>query len=327
MTNMELTVLFISLNYFTNSFNLTRLTSGALTSNSGGREAIYQDLMSTISAAASTLSDLQATEAPPPQTPAPASATATKRETKEKAAKDLPAEQADEQRLCTFTTTKKEFMNQHWYYCHTCQMTERIGMCTVCAKVCHKGHDVSYAKYGSFFCDCGAKEDGSCRALVKRPAADKAPRQVAKRKVRSKRARADELLNTNEVAKSGRNFLASNIPIESTIELLRRINEQAAANRPRQLEKLRGQLVECVRSKGLLTSVRRLVDKVLLPMAKRVYDGSLLNSGGLTSRRLMAQMKRRRLAVPGQEAGDEEAMLSGGKSFADSSGCCENVKM
>ncbi len=71
-------------------------------------------------------------------------------------------------RLCTFTTTKREFMNQHWYYCHTCKMIERIGMCTVCAKVCHKGHDVSYAKYGSFFCDCGAKEDGTCKALVKR---------------------------------------------------------------------------------------------------------------------------------------------------------------
>jgi hypothetical protein len=71
-------------------------------------------------------------------------------------------------KLCTYTVTKKDFMNQHWYYCHTCKMIDRIGMCTVCAKVCHKDHDVSYAKYGSFFCDCGAKEDGSCMALVKR---------------------------------------------------------------------------------------------------------------------------------------------------------------
>uniref|UniRef100_A0A3P8WUI8 UBR-type domain-containing protein n=1 Tax=Cynoglossus semilaevis TaxID=244447 RepID=A0A3P8WUI8_CYNSE len=36
-------------------------------------------------------------------------------------------------------------------------------VCTVCAKVCHKDHEISYAKYGSFFCDCGAKEDGSCQ--------------------------------------------------------------------------------------------------------------------------------------------------------------------
>jgi len=41
-------------------------------------------------------------------------------------------------------------------------MNDGVGVCTVCAKVCHKDHDISYAKYGSFFCDCGAKEDGSC---------------------------------------------------------------------------------------------------------------------------------------------------------------------
>lgn len=44
-------------------------------------------------------------------------------------------------------------------------MVDGVGVCTVCAKVCHKDHEISYAKYGSFFCDCGAKEDGSC--LVK----------------------------------------------------------------------------------------------------------------------------------------------------------------
>ncbi|GAB6031468.1 hypothetical protein CHUAL_009237 [Chamberlinius hualienensis] len=71
-------------------------------------------------------------------------------------------------KLCTFTVTQKEFMNQHWYHCHTCMMVDGVGVCTVCAKVCHKDHDVTYAKYGSFFCDCGAKEDGSCQALVKR---------------------------------------------------------------------------------------------------------------------------------------------------------------
>ena len=42
-------------------------------------------------------------------------------------------------------------------------MNDGVGVCTVCAKVCHKDHDLSYAKYGSFFCDCGAKEDGSCQ--------------------------------------------------------------------------------------------------------------------------------------------------------------------
>lgn len=41
-------------------------------------------------------------------------------------------------------------------------MSDGVGCCTICAKICHKGHDVTYSKFGSFFCDCGAKEDGSC---------------------------------------------------------------------------------------------------------------------------------------------------------------------
>ena len=49
------------------------------------------------------------------------------------------------------------------YHCHTCKMVDGVGVCTVCAKVCHKDHDLTYAKFGSFFCDCGAKEDGSCK--------------------------------------------------------------------------------------------------------------------------------------------------------------------
>ena len=77
----------------------------------------------------------------------------------------------DPNKLCTYTTTKKEYANQHWYHCHTCKMIERVGICQICANVCHRDHDISYAKYGSFFCDCGAQEDGSCQALVKRPAA------------------------------------------------------------------------------------------------------------------------------------------------------------
>ncbi|CAF3628387.1 unnamed protein product [Adineta steineri] len=74
----------------------------------------------------------------------------------------------DPNKLCTFTTTKKEYANQHWYHCHTCKMVDRVGICQICANVCHKDHDISYAKYGSFFCDCGAKDDGSCQALAKR---------------------------------------------------------------------------------------------------------------------------------------------------------------
>lgn len=47
-------------------------------------------------------------------------------------------------------------------------MVDGVGVCSVCAPVCHAGHDVTYSKHGSFFCDCGAKEDGTCLALHKR---------------------------------------------------------------------------------------------------------------------------------------------------------------
>lgn len=71
-------------------------------------------------------------------------------------------------KLCTFSISQKDFINQHWYHCHTCKLYDKAGVCSVCARVCHKGHDISYAKYGNFFCDCGAKEDGSCQAMNKR---------------------------------------------------------------------------------------------------------------------------------------------------------------
>lgn len=45
-------------------------------------------------------------------------------------------------------------------------MVDGVGVCTVCAKVCHKDHDLTYAKFGSFFCDCGAKDDGSCKVKL-----------------------------------------------------------------------------------------------------------------------------------------------------------------
>ena len=34
------------------------------------------------------------------------------------------------------------------YHCYTCNMVDGIGVCSICVKVCHKDHDVSYAKNG-----------------------------------------------------------------------------------------------------------------------------------------------------------------------------------
>ncbi|KAJ6631770.1 Protein purity of essence [Pseudolycoriella hygida] len=85
---------------------------------------------------------------------------------------DSSLEDSDEDslssKLCTYSLTEKEYMIQHWYNCHTCKMVDSVGVCSICARVCHKNHDLSYSKHGNFFCDCGAKADMSCQALTKR---------------------------------------------------------------------------------------------------------------------------------------------------------------
>ena len=72
--------------------------------------------------------------------------------------------------LCTFTVSEKSFIEQHWYHCYTCDLTFSEGVCSVCAKVCHKGHDLSYARKSRFYCDCGAgsKKFGPCKCLQPR---------------------------------------------------------------------------------------------------------------------------------------------------------------
>ena len=61
---------------------------------------------------------------------------------------------------CSFVQ-KSGFHGQHWYNCYTCGLVWDKGCCTLCALVCHRGHDVSYSRYSSFFCDCGAEDGGS----------------------------------------------------------------------------------------------------------------------------------------------------------------------
>ena len=51
------------------------------------------------------------------------------------------------------------------YNCYTCKMMDTRGVCSVCAVNCHRGHDLSYSKRGSFFCDCGDRGPGACKAL------------------------------------------------------------------------------------------------------------------------------------------------------------------
>ncbi|KAF9624456.1 hypothetical protein IFM89_011464 [Coptis chinensis] len=73
-------------------------------------------------------------------------------------------------KVCTFTSSGSNFMEQHWYFCYTCDLTVSKGCCSVCAKVCHRGHRVVYSRLSRFFCDCGAGgvRGSSCQCLKPR---------------------------------------------------------------------------------------------------------------------------------------------------------------
>ncbi|KAI4389290.1 hypothetical protein MLD38_001530 [Melastoma candidum] len=69
---------------------------------------------------------------------------------------DSNSERALASKVCTFTSSGSNFMEQHWYFCYTCDLVVQKGCCSVCAKVCHRGHRVVYSRSSRFFCDCGA---------------------------------------------------------------------------------------------------------------------------------------------------------------------------
>ena len=60
-------------------------------------------------------------------------------------------------RTCSFVETGEGFVEQHWYNCYTCGLLWDKGCCSLCARVCHQGHDIGYSRKSSFFCDCGAE--------------------------------------------------------------------------------------------------------------------------------------------------------------------------
>ncbi|KAL4322754.1 hypothetical protein S245_049914 [Arachis hypogaea] len=83
---------------------------------------------------------------------------------------DASSERALASKVCTFTSSGSNFMEQHWYFCYTCDLTVSKGCCSVCAKVCHRGHRVVYSRSSRFFCDCGAGgvRGSSCQCLKPR---------------------------------------------------------------------------------------------------------------------------------------------------------------
>ncbi|XP_050227128.1 auxin transport protein BIG [Mercurialis annua] len=95
---------------------------------------------------------------------------------------DTDSERALASKVCTFTSSGSNFMEQHWYFCYTCDLTVSKGCCSVCAKVCHRGHRVVYSRSSRFFCDCGAGgvRGSNCQCLKPRKfSGDNAPIRTA----------------------------------------------------------------------------------------------------------------------------------------------------
>lgn len=92
------------------------------------------------------------------------------------------ASSGPEQLHCTFAVHGDQFVEQHWFQCYTCGLTDSRGCCSACVRVCHAGHDVVYAAKSRFFCDCGG-ENGprgnavACKCLTAVPVLPLAPDQ------------------------------------------------------------------------------------------------------------------------------------------------------
>ena len=71
--------------------------------------------------------------------------------------------------LCTFLSndTILSRRKEDWFHCHTCGFEENEGICSVCVRTCHLNHEVTYADYSKFLCDCGSQGEEQCRALTR----------------------------------------------------------------------------------------------------------------------------------------------------------------
>jgi cytohesin len=66
---------------------------------------------------------------------------------------------------CSVSIFKKYDVIQDFYHCNTCRVKNGEGICMVCANICHKGHDIEFAKFDKFSCACDSEMGESC--LVK----------------------------------------------------------------------------------------------------------------------------------------------------------------
>lgn len=57
---------------------------------------------------------------------------------------------------CTFIKTGPVFFIQRSYRCKTCNQKFGEGVCSVCARTCHSGHELIETGINPFYCDCGS---------------------------------------------------------------------------------------------------------------------------------------------------------------------------
>jgi len=83
-------------------------------------------------------------------------------------------EQAIANNVCTYSCTGPQYAVQEWFQCFTCNLAGNQGCCSVCARICHAGHQVvGPLNSNGFFCDCGAGESGKpCKAMKNNPPND-----------------------------------------------------------------------------------------------------------------------------------------------------------
>lgn len=107
-------------------------------------------------------------------------------------------------KCCTYAQTGNNYTEQHWYFCYTCKLMGSNGCCTVCARTCHRGHDVGYSRFSRFFCDCGASTTTPCKALKPIKYKPAQPASQAKEQARStkKSTRTPHVLRMVEEATS-----------------------------------------------------------------------------------------------------------------------------
>lgn len=162
-------------------------------------------------------------------------------------------------KLCTFTLTQKEFVNQHWYHCHTCNMVDKVGVCSVCAKVCHKDHDLSYVKFGAFFCDCAGRENDTCIALVKRsPATSNNEIQSTNQQDQSVNESSDTKL---DFSKSDSSDSTQGLKRDVGNDLRKLSSfQQALAS---QLEATRIEIVEALSSSGIVQDILKFLTSII----------------------------------------------------------------